>query len=465
MSLNQFWATIRAAWLRIALMVLVASSIAFALASGLPKQYEAKARVMLNIDNDDPNQFSALKRGMAAPYIGTEMRLVADEAVTRDVVTKLGWPDNPQVISAWQLETGGVGDITAWAARAIAQAVSVTQLEDSSILEIHYSSSSLDAAKAIVALIRTAYIDESQRLRADAARRAAAWNRTEAARTLAILQAAEAARAAFVRENAIAVDTPGGGLDYQAQLSAMNSDTNHLVAGQTAAPVANPTADTLSRKLNALDAEIAVLKLRGEENPATVGLEVERATTAQQLARENAVTQNGPDATHEQIGLVREQRDRDYLAARLHLLDRAPLYDRLAMMDRDIVLKTNRYNAAAARVANFDAIAAAPTGLKVIGDVIASEDPVYPNIPLLTGIAAAASLALAVALAVLADLGRRQVRGVEDLHFVTGVPVLAVIAGGPPRRGWRTLWLAQRGVWPRWRLRPLPPSAPLAPIS
>ena len=454
MSLNQFWMAIRAAWLKIVLMVVVATSVAFALALQQPKLYTAKARVMLNIDNPDPTQFSMFKRDMAQAYIGSEMRLVNDDAVTRDVVTRLGWPDNPQVQSAWEAETGGTGDVTAWAAHAIAQNINVDLLEDSSILEIYYTAESVDAAKAIVSLVRTAYIDESQRLRADAARRAAAWNRTQSAKALAVLQAAEAARAVFVRDNGIAVDTPAGGLDYQAQLTTLNSATGPFVAGNAAAPADNPVADTLNRKLNSLDAEIAVLKLRGEANPTTVALEAERTTTAQQLARENAVTQSGPDATPGQIGLVREQRDRDYLAARLHLLDRAPLYDRLAQFDRDIALKTSRYNAASEHVASFDAVAAAPAGLKVIGDVIASDDPTYPNIPVMTGIAAGASLALAIAFALLAELGRRQVRDVEDLLFVTNAPVLAVIAGKPAaRRRPLAQRLASIGWWPRWRRR------------
>lgn len=447
MSLSQFWATIRAAWLKIVLMVVVATSITFALALQEPKQYTAKARVMLNIDNDDPNQFSALKRGMAAPYIGSEMRLVNDDTVTRAVVARLGWADNPQVQTTWAADTGGIGDVASWAARQIAQNVTVQQLEDSAILEIYYSSSSLDATKQIVGLVRAAYIEQSLRLRADAARRAAAWNRDQAARALATLQAAEAARAQFVTANAIPLDTPAGGLDYLAQLSTLATTTGHIPGSD--APAVNPTANTLRRKLDTLDGQLAVLRLRGEANPATVAIAADRAATAQQLAHETAVTQGGPDATAGQIGLVRAQRDSDYLAARLRLLDRAPLYNRLATMDRDIVLKTTRYNAAAARVASFDSVAAAPSGINVIGDVIASDDPTFPNIPLMTGIAAGATLALAIAFAVLAELGRRQVRGAEDLRFFVGAPVLAVIADTPPTR-WGALARRGRSLARRW---------------
>ncbi len=453
MSLAQLWATLRAAWLRIALMVVVAASVAFALASALPKQYSAKARVMLNIDNTDPNQFSALRRGMADGYIGTEMRLVADDAVTRDTVTRLGWPDSPPVISAWQDATGGTGDVAAWAAHQIAGNIGVQQLEDSAIIEIYFSSSSLEAAKQIVAVIRSAYIDQSQKLRAAAARRASAWNRTQAARALTAVQTAETARAAFVTANRIAVDTPVGGLDYQAQQTALMQAATNGNASLPAAP-ADGTVDRLKRQLDTLDGEIAVLRLRGEANPATVALEAQRESTAQQIEREKAVVLSGPSATVGQIGLVRAQRDADYLKARLNLIDRAPLYDELARFDRDVAMKVKLYNAAVARVADFDQVAAAPSGLRVIGDVIASDDPTYPNVPGLTALAAGASLALGVAIAVLAELGRRQVRGVEDLAFATGAPVLAIIARGAPAGRWRSV--SKRLGLQRWRRRQAP---------
>lgn len=433
MSGVQFLTTLRAAWLRIALMMIVAAGVAFAIASQEPSQYTAKARVMLNAQNTDPSRYSPAKRGIAAGYIGTEMRLMTDDAVTREVVTTLGWPDNPQVIAAWQA-SGSSGDVTSWAAHRIAINTATRQLEDSSIVEILFSSSSLDAAKQIVGLLRSAYINQSQKLRVEAARRASAWNRTEAARALGVLRAAEAQRAAFVTTNSIAIDTPAGGLDYQAHIEALRSAT--ATTAMTAAAPFNAAADRLANRLNEIDAGLAVVRLRGDRNPVTVMLEAQRAETAQQLARERAVTLGGPGSTAAMIGLVRAQRDADYLKTRLNLIDRAPLYDRLATMDRDIKLKTDRYNAAAGRVADFDAVAATPSGVQVIGDIIGYDEPSYPNIPLMVGIAAGSTFALGVALAILAELSRQQVRGVADLTLVVDAPVLAVIAGAPTGARW-----------------------------
>jgi len=443
MSLGQFLAVLRAGWLRIALMVLVASAVAYVLADSQPRQYTAKARVMLNIDNPDPAQFSMLKFGTEAGYISSEMHLVTEDGVVRDVATKLGWPDNPQVISAWQDATGGVGDITAWAGEQLKRSIQVSQLEDSSIIEIYYSSTSLEAAKQVVALIRTAYINESGRLRAEAARRAAAWNRTQAQRALGELQAAQAEREAYVRANNIALDTPPGGLDYLEHFQALEQAAKN--APLIPSPEDQASVDQLKRRLDAIDADLVVMRLRGDANPATVALEAQRATVAEQYARESAVLAQGANAPDALTGLVRRQRDAEYLKSRLNLLARTPLYDHLASLDRDIALKTRHYQGIASHVAMFDTVAAAPSGLRVVGDVIASDDPTYPNIPLSVGIAAVASFVFAVALMLLGELRSRQVRGTEDLLASTDAPVLAVIAPAPrrrrrlrlPRLGWR----------------------------
>ena len=147
MSFAQLVATLRAAALRIALMVLVASGVAFAVASTLPKQYTAKARVLLDVDTSDPDQAALFGATRSPDYIGTQLRLVADEAVTHEVVAKLGWADNPQVDAAWREATGGVGDLTDWAAARVAQGIDPRQLEDSAIIEIYYTANSVAAGQ------------------------------------------------------------------------------------------------------------------------------------------------------------------------------------------------------------------------------------------------------------------------------------------------------------------------------
>ena len=388
---------------------------------------------MLDVGNEDPNQFSLLQKDTEAAYIGTEMRLMTDDGVLRQVVTKLGWPDDPAVMAAWQAATGGVGDITLWVGHRLAGNISARPFEGSSIVEIYYTAQSVDIAKAIVAEVRTAYIDNSLRLRAEAARKASAWNRTEAAQALSRLQRAEAERVAFLKANSIPIDSSDGNLEMR-ELTRARIDSGPSSYGAEG-PVTTSTMQYLERRIAAIDAQIAVTSQeRGPNDPSTVMMNVIRDGLKAQLARETAFAQAGENATEAQIAANRAARANQYLAARLRVLDRAPLFDRLAAIDRELTLQTRLYEQAAARVQDFDNVAAAPTGLKVIGDVIADEDPVFPNIPLAVGLGAGLSLGLGIGLAMLGEMIRRMVRSSADLEFYSGVPVLAVIAASAPKR-------------------------------
>ena len=64
-------------------MVITGAGVAGGFARSLPKEYAAKARVMLDVGNEDPNQFSLLQKNTEAAYIGTEMRLITDDGVLR----------------------------------------------------------------------------------------------------------------------------------------------------------------------------------------------------------------------------------------------------------------------------------------------------------------------------------------------------------------------------------------------
>lgn len=440
MNLRQFFAILKASAWTIILMTVVGTGVAWVLASTIPRVYSAKARVMLNVGSTDPNHMSALDEDSQASYINTQMRLVTDIAVARDVVEKLGWPSDPQVVAVWQATTGGAGDVETWVAQALTSNIGVRRLENSAIIEIYYSAPSVDIAKQIAATIRTAFIDNSQRVRSTAARRASAWNVTVAARALVDLKNAEAKRVKFVAANNIPVDSSSGSLEtLELEASRKGSiDVSTLTEAPAKSPANSFRVAQLRSELAEIDLEVELLKQRGSDNPDALAAVVQRNQVAAQLARETSLAQAGAAVMAAQAEASRRFRGNQYLSAKLRILDRAPVYDQLAQIDREISLKKALYQSAAERVANFDQIAAAPSGMSIIGDTIADDDPVYPNLPLTVGLAAGASFGLGIAIALLGETLRRMVRGAEDLQFYSRVPVLAVIAANPPlrRRRW-----------------------------
>lgn len=431
MSLAQLLAILRPARWSIVLMMLAAAATAFAFAASLPKEYTAKARVMLDMGNYDPNMFSALKKKTEDEFINTQIRLIRESGVTRAVVVRLGWPDDPSVVAAWQAATGGTGDVVKWAASRIATNIAVGQLEDSSILEIYYTASDVETAKRIVAEIRAAYIANNLSLRVTAAQRASAWNRTVAAKAFVTMRAAEKVRSDFMQANGIVDDAKLASLErrradiYQKRL-VTSAPTNAVIRPSSA-------MIDLRRDLNRTEAELVQLTLSlGADNPQTQAAMIRRNGLQAALAREDAFNRARSTATDAVVQNNRRLLDQEYLQARMEVLDRAPLYDRLMQIDREMKLKRDLYKAAAGRVQNFDMIAAAPTGVEVLGDVIASDEPSFPNIPVIVGLAAAFGLGLGVTLALFGEMMARRIRVPEDLGFFARVPVLAVIAAGPP---------------------------------
>lgn len=436
-SLSQLLAILRAQIWSIVLMTLVSAGVAYGFARSLPKEYTAKARVLLDIGNSDPLQYSVVAPKTELDYIGTQMRLVGDIAVGRDVVEKLGWATDPAVIASWQAETDGSGDVTTWAARRILGNMYVRPFAESAILEIYYRAGSVDTAKQVAGLLRTAFIDNSQRIRAVAAQRASVWNRTQAAKNLAELNRAEAERVKFIQANNLALN--GKGDTEVRELRQLSLRSARAGSQTTAAPQDTRMMGKLRVSLSQLDADIAYLLANGPNSPATLAALARREEIRGQLARETAFVGAGSNATAAAVAENARLVTEDYLRTRLALLDRAPLYDKLAQYDREIKLRTSLYLTAASRTKTLDMIAAIPPGVRVVGDVIADDTPSFPNVELVTSLAAALGLGLGVASALFGEMIARRIRGAEDLSFYSRVPVLAVIRGSRPRFAWRRM--------------------------
>lgn len=443
MSVTQLFGVLRAARWSIVAMMLVASLTAFLYARTLPKQYTAKARVLLDIGNTDPTQFTGLKKDAINSYLSTALRLVGDAGVAGRVVDELGWVDSPQVIDAWQQQTGGTVDLRSWAASRVTGNLGASQLEDSAVIEIFYSAADPQIAKQIVGFVRTAYIANSQQLRVTAASRAAAWNRRQAARAKADLERAEQERIDFAKANKLVLNEQG----LTSEMSTL--DASIRAATQRGAVLPDlrqkPTQAMvkLQQDLNNTELAVATLAQQGPANPDYLaGLSRAQSLRAQ-LAR---ATAEAKDLTGDVLVATQEMRaaaDRDYLNARLLVLQQSDVYDHLLDLERAIAMKRRLYDAAVARADQFDLIAASPSTIKIVGDVIGSDDPSFPDIPVMTALGAGFGMMLGVALALIGEMMGHRIRTSEDLAVSSTVPVLAVIESGSTVQH-----IARRWRWP-----------------
>lgn len=445
MSLIQFLRILIARrWIILATAVscLVVALIVGAL---LPKRYEARARIMLDVVKPDPVTGRVIATQFMRGYTRTQTELIKDYRVAGEVVDKLGWPSNPAIIAQWQAATGGTGDVRRWSSQRIIDSTDAGLVEGSNILEIIYSAPDPQVARQVVSLLREAYIDASLRFRTDSAGRTADWYREQADKAQIALRAAEKAKSDFERANNIVL-TPTGEAEtvklaaLQTQLMSVRGAVGQQEFAASQAVLASPAATSLQAQLAQIDDGIQQVSDRlGTSHPTYKAYVARRQTVAEQLAREeNKVRQLGGGSAayiRKTIG----QLESEYKAQREKVLAMAPILNQFAQLLREVELRRSQYDKAAARTAELRLEAdVSETGLVVLGDAIGDNKPSFPNIPLIGGLAALFGLGLGIAIALFTEMLARRVRGAEDLSFATKAPVLAVIADSikPSRFKW-----------------------------
>ncbi|HPU16036.1 MAG TPA: exopolysaccharide biosynthesis protein EpsF, partial [Polymorphobacter sp.] len=295
MSIVQFFRILLARrWMILAIM-LSCVTVALAVGSQLPRRYPASARIMLDVIKPDPVTGQMIAGTILRTYTRTQLELIQDYRVVGEVVDKLGFTSNPQIIAQWQAETGGVGDMRRWAAERIISGTEAQMLGSSNILEITYTSPNPTISKNVAAMLREAYIDATLRFRTDAASRSAEWFREQAEKERRALVAAEAKKSEFEKANNIVV-TPGGvdpenaKLDalQQALLAARSSVSQAQFSSQMAVNNSG-TVDSLTSALAQVNDQITqAADLYGTAHPSYKALITRRATLQSEISRATA---------------------------------------------------------------------------------------------------------------------------------------------------------------------------------
>jgi uncharacterized protein involved in exopolysaccharide biosynthesis len=429
--------------------------VAVAVASVLPPRYTASARVLMDIIKPDPVTGLMVSGRDPRSYIRTQLELIKDYRVATDVVDRLGWPNNPSVVAAWQAETGGVGDIRRWGAQRIINGTSAKTVSGALILEISYEAPTPEAARTIVGLLREAYIDASLRFTVDSAGRTAEWYREQTERALAALTAAETAKTRFEQENKIVMTAEGEAetaklASLQGSLLAArgSATTQQFAAAQQGAT--SPVVDQLKIQVAMLGDQIEQAgNTLGTEHPNYKALVARKTLLENQLSREIASARAAGSMSSNVSRQSLAALEAEYNAQRDKVLAMKDTLNQLSQLQREVDLRREQYARAANRAAQLRMESnVSESSLVVLGDVIGSSSPSFPNWLQVIGLSSGFGLALGVALALFVELLARRVRGPEDLAFSSKAPVLAVIADAQKsalRQAGRK-WLTRRGM-------------------
>lgn len=417
--------------------------VATLVASALPKRYTATARLLLDTLQSDPVTGTGVSLRETRPYLFTQIELLRDPRITGAVVDRLGLANDPATIAAYQAsgfreEDGG---IRRWLANQLSNRISAGQIGATSIFEIRVEGPTPEYARQVVGAVRDAYVQESLRLKTDAAGRTGAWYAEQAAKERALLEQAEERRNAFMKANNITLTAGPGSPDVEmAKLQSLQQalaslrTTSGTALAATGEALPNVAADQLRVQLAAIEEEIArASEQLGPEHPAYKAALARKRAVEMQLANATRQQEASRSASASIARGSLAQLEADIRAQQELVLSRKPIYDELLALDREVELRRGLYERALARSADLRLVSdVSETSLVYLGDPVVDQTPTYPKMGRIMSLAGLFGILLGLLAALAAEFIARRVRGAEDLAYATGAPVLVSVGVPPP---------------------------------
>lgn len=410
MSFVQFF---RILWARraITLIALLGCLLAATLVTRImPERYDAKSRVMLDIVKPDPITGEVMGSQFARAFVKTQIELIRDYRVVGKVVDNFGWTSNAQLAARYaDRPSSDKRDFRRWLAQIVINNMSVSLIEGSNILEITYSAGNADIARKGADAIRQAYVEQTLGFRREAAQRNADWFKVQTAKVREKLAQAEKRKSDFEKANGIILQDDNSDTD-SARLKSLASTPLPTAAG--GAGFTSPSAAQLAQ----IDGAIAsASQTLGPNHPDLQNLRRQRIAVAAAAGRERAASAGGGSGPS--ISSLVSAQTAKVLAQRGKVNEA----QRLAA---DITILRDQFSKTAARAAALQQEAeSTETGLTLLGNAVAPDEPAFPNIPLIIFGSIALGTALGILTSLVVELLSRRVRGVEDLSL-PGIPVI-----------------------------------------
>lgn len=450
MSIQQFFAIL---WARRAFVfVTLAGSLVGAslVAVLLPPRYEATSRVMLNFIKPDPVTGEVISSNFARTYTKTQSELIRDYRVAGQVVDRLGMAGDPALQAAFaRLPPDRRPDFRRWLADSIIARTEADLVPGTNILEISYRSTNPEIARIVADALREAYMDSSQAIRREEARRNAIWFERQAAEIRTKLAEAEEAKAAFEKEHDIVLQQDNSDVD-SLRLAALAAASAPMPA--PVAPVA--TTSGAMQQLAQIDAAIAQAAERlGPSHPQMQALGKQREVIAVEAVRETAAAQSANAAAARAVGAGTAMISQAVAAQRAKVIAQRDELGQLRKLKDEVDLQRAQLARTNERIGALRQEAeAGQTGLTLLGNAVAPASPFFPNLPLILIGAGVLGLAIGALSGLLAELLARRVRSVGDVVNGFDAPLLGVMTGPVDGKRRRLITRVREFLWPRYGL-------------
>jgi len=456
MSLQLFFAALRAR--RRAFLLVLASTVlaAAAVSLALPKSYEARALLLVDATREEQSLSNVLMPPRERiGYMQTQTDILTSERVARRVVRGLELAQDPALREAFA-ESGATGSIESWLAETLRKKLEV-ETSQSNVIQLGFASQDAEYSARVVNGFAEAYIDTMLELRVEPTRQAALWFDEQLKSLRANLADSQERLTRYHRQEGIIsaderYDVENGRLtELSSQLVRVQEQVIDLRTRENQARAALGDGG-LARLPDVLASE-AVRSLKADLARAEAGLEelatqygprhpqyLRRSAEIRELRARLAAEAGRVVAGIANARRQSERREAQLAAAlaaqRARLLELKEGRNQLAVLTRDVETAQRTYETALQRaVVSQVESRASQTNVALLNPAVAPRKPSRPKVVLNIALALAAGTLLGAGLVVLLEMFERRVHTRGDLIEGTGVALLGELGAWKPARG------------------------------
>lgn len=445
MNLTTLFHIVRARWLTIATITLLAILITAVISLFMPRTYSATNELIVDAKAQDPISGQFLSSRMIIGYLATQADIVRSRKVSEKVIVAENLNVDPQLLAEYHKNHEGNEVSRSWLLGYLRGGLSVAPKRESSVLGISFSAEDPELAARLANAFATAYIDTSLELRVEPARQITRWYEQQLATLRDTLMANQNALASYQEEHGIVasdrVDLESAKL---AELSSMltaaqserldtqsrsNQATTNPDAALSSKALENPQIQQLSSDLVQAQARLRELNSRvGTSHPDYRQALAEVDTINRQLNRTTEMVNSGLRSSVE-LSQSREEQLKGELAIQKNLvLQLNRNRQQLNLLQQEVHSAQAAYDAALARsIQTRLESQIAQTDVAVLNFATPPPFPTSPKPTVNLLLAGILGLLLGSALALCREWLDRRVRSIDDLVNGLGLPVLAYI--------------------------------------
>ena len=428
MSLQQFLSILRARRAVAGLILLATLSLALVWVLVRPASYTARAPVLVDV-RVDPLSNNQYQPPMPASFMSTQIDIIRSERVAERAVALLPKDQAPLkgIIEASQKKPNPA----AWAARLLSMTLDVKPARESNIINISWTGRTPVEAALVANAFAQAYLETSLDIKTDPAKKYAVWFDAQVKAAREKLEASQRQLSDFQEKAGIVSADEKADFETE-RLKELNTQLmqaqGRAVQGGESA-MGNPLVNSLRGEVARLEAKVSQgAATMGARHPQMLAMQAElnalRSRMGSESERAGAFAGNSRAASKARVAelerAVAEQKGR--------VLALNKQRGELSILQREVDSAQKAYETVSASAAQSHLQSMSnQTNVMRLASAVEPMEKAGPSGMQAMMIAAAAGLILAIATALLLELGNRRIRSADDLSMVTHLPILASI--------------------------------------